>query len=950
MILREPHECLVLISCRMWVWILLAYTPLSGAALGEPPRVSPTSPVHFPLTGAAFLSYREWLLITTINLEPYENLLHQMENEIDDFARAVDTLNDEYQETIRQSKTDPPTTPRKGKGTLPSQTTWSEDLFSLAHSQTNHLSEELANLRALYEGIRVSFLKQPGPDEETFTDIPSRPTRALVPDWISSFLGYTTGLTTRAQTDLLRRQIRVLSEENKVIATAARHGLTLLNTTTQEVARNRDAINHLAEAVENMHQQFVDLQDILAGQVTGRIAMTMGMDALLLSLTAASSLVRRAHTELLILRSQLQSAASGNYPWDMLSPAEVESFADHLRESLPHSYVLPYKTDQLHRLLHTLPAVVVSNTTTVHVALRFPLSEQEEYYDIHRVASVPYYADPSNTTILQYDLEADAIAITKDRSRYRPLSLAEAKPCEPPAVTHCPTAGPAYDTNNAPLCVTSLLIQDQGNAKRLCHLRTRPAPAAPVVRPLGQSNWLMFSPHSLHMTLSCAPQVQPAKDHVTIPTGTSLVVLPDGCKATSSVVNLPAHSRQFTNIEVDQHRLAIEKFHRPLWRAFQEELNIPRRQNHSRALSLPRLDAVQPQVRHHIDYFHARLNRVMDRSLPQETFHTNRWLAGVAIGVAIGLGILAIIGACYVCALRRQIHEMRRLPTSGDLRSIFAGASTSTPPEGSRPPGYPEEGAFERQRRATRPTSLNLTPIYPTYAPVPFPSDDQFRNINALQSRLQSPTSSMDLNTSFSDEAPMDNTPPLFKLSSPQSALYRRRSALSTLRRSLPERSVQFMEPCCERGCLPTEPRSGPSTPDPASQTSPVPDDEKPEEEPAPRDVDPCAPGTPPTPSQGSPEETTPDEAPPPAQAPLTTTTVPDQSNPTTLPTAKRPVTSQDIVAPPPKLPRLDQKWELPTLTVAYELPENLETYIARDEERYITPMLAPIPENRKYV
>ena len=77
---------------------------------------------------------------------------------------------------------------------------------------------------------------------------------------------------------------------------------------------------------------------------------------------------------------------------------------------------------------------------------------------------------------------------------------------------------------------------------------------------------------------------------------------------------------------------------------------------------------------------------------------------------------------------------------------------------------------------------------------------------------------------------------------------------------------------------------------------------------------------------------------------------MPDQSNPTTLPTAKRPVTSQDIVAPPPKLPRLDQKWELPTLTVAYELPENLETYIARDEERYITPMLAPIPENRKYV
>ena len=80
----------------MWVWILLAYTPLSGAALGEPPRVSPTSPVHFPLTGAAFLSYREWLLITTISLEPHEDLLHQMKDEIDDFARAVDTLNDEY--------------------------------------------------------------------------------------------------------------------------------------------------------------------------------------------------------------------------------------------------------------------------------------------------------------------------------------------------------------------------------------------------------------------------------------------------------------------------------------------------------------------------------------------------------------------------------------------------------------------------------------------------------------------------------------------------------------------------------------------------------------------------------------------------------------------------------------------------------------------------------------
>ena len=66
----------------MWVWILLVYSPLCEAALGEPPRVSPTSSIYFPHAGAAFLSSRDWLLITTINLDPYDQLLYQMKAEI----------------------------------------------------------------------------------------------------------------------------------------------------------------------------------------------------------------------------------------------------------------------------------------------------------------------------------------------------------------------------------------------------------------------------------------------------------------------------------------------------------------------------------------------------------------------------------------------------------------------------------------------------------------------------------------------------------------------------------------------------------------------------------------------------------------------------------------------------------------------------------------------------
>ena len=90
----------------MWVWILLVYSPLCEAALGEPPRVSPTSSIYFPHAGAAFLSSRDWLLITTINLDPYDQLLHQMKTEIDNFAHAVDSLNDVYQETRNQDAGD----------------------------------------------------------------------------------------------------------------------------------------------------------------------------------------------------------------------------------------------------------------------------------------------------------------------------------------------------------------------------------------------------------------------------------------------------------------------------------------------------------------------------------------------------------------------------------------------------------------------------------------------------------------------------------------------------------------------------------------------------------------------------------------------------------------------------------------------------------------------------
>ena len=493
----------------MWVWILLVYSPLCEAALGEPPRVSPTSSIYFPHAGAAFLSSRDWLLITTINLDPYDQLLHQMKVEIDNFAQAVDALNDVYQETRDQDAGNSQPQNKKGKTTPDPQPLFTEELFGLAHTQTKQMGSELARLQLLYNEIRVSFLKRPDSAEESLTETLSRPTRALVPDWLSTVLGFTTGLATESQTNLLKKHIRILSEENKLIATAVHQGITLLNSTSQEVGLNRRAINHLTDAVETMRQEFGDLQSLIAGRITDRLSLALGADALLLSLSAASTLIRRTHSELIILRAQLQSAASGQYPWDLLSPEEVETFANHLRESLPHSYVLPFKTDELHLLLHTLPAVVVSNTTTVHVALRFPLSEQEEFYDIHTVAYVPYFDDTSNTTVLQYSPEAEALAITKDRSRYRLLSASEVALCAAKHVTHCPLTGPAYDTENAPLCVTSLLIQDQNNARRLCKLEPLPIPRTPIFRPIGLANWLVFSPESLHMTLACMPHVRP---------------------------------------------------------------------------------------------------------------------------------------------------------------------------------------------------------------------------------------------------------------------------------------------------------------------------------------------------------------------------------------------------------------------------------------------------------
>ena len=642
---RQTHAGRLLMTLPLYLFIPEMQTQEAETIVKQTP------PVQFRHVGEAHVTYREWMLIVPIKFAQYGRMIDKIEQEVTRFEDTLTKIATDYEDTTYS--------PKLQKPTAAPQIPVHAHTLRVVENQMIQYKEEIGQLRGLYDELREAFLTPPEEPQGIITGATRREKRSLLPSWMTYGFGYLTGLSSQDQTDAIRRRIQILSTDTEKIATTVDHGMTLLNTTVMHAKQNRKAITHLAEAVEAMQKSYGEMEGRILTWFTDVQVMTTTLNGMMLAMNAATSLIRRCHAALQTLRSQMQTAITGRYPWDLMNKEDVKTFSDHLRDELSKTYMLPYQAGELQQLLYQLPTVVVGDDQDVHILIRLPLSHHDDLYNMYVIDAVPL-PEVKNGTIKQYILETEALAVTQDNLRYRPMDMKTAIGCGDRRIRHCTLTGPSYDMTDAPLCVTSLFTKDKNAVNDRCQLENIPKPSVPIIKDLGRGQWMMFTTEDERLTLQCLHDEYKPMEMINLPMGTNQLTLPPGCRASTQKFRLPPYIDGRTEISLNNADQAVDDLNDGDWNAYirAPTLRLPEIQRDVTTAKLAPLDEYAEATRHHIDYMQADLRPTRERDEEGKDFTTP--IRGLLIGIVIVALLISIATAATYYTTRRSIVQMGR--------------------------------------------------------------------------------------------------------------------------------------------------------------------------------------------------------------------------------------------------------------------------------------------------
>ena len=391
--------------------------------------------------------------------------------------------------------------------------------------------------------------------------------------------------------------------------------------------------------------------------------------------------MRRTATALVVARSHLESALRGHLPFDLIDSKLLKSYLRKIKRSLPSRYVLPYDDSSLLSLYKYASTFVVSDTQAVHIVVAIPIAPISSRYEIYEPISVPHpSADPN--TVLYYQLEGQALAISADQKRFQILSAVEASMCVQDDVLHCKLVSATFSTKTAPVCISALFQKDQRAMDNYCRITSSPAPLMPVVRYLFDGKWLIYATEAESIALHCRDMLEtnPVSSTLPVEKGVNLVELPMACAASSRSYDLPPYFQNTTDVRVRQafdwevQRIhSISYFHN----ASSFAKNIIPRKPWSAVPEFPGDTA-------NLDLDLAVLKeRLQDAKLPLDIDvppAASNWLIPGLVGALLVLFLIILIIISVMACLWYRIRSAREKQDS-TLRVPTSGASSLAPPK-----------------------------------------------------------------------------------------------------------------------------------------------------------------------------------------------------------------------------------------------------------------------------
>ena len=520
--------------------------PITHTDLQQPSLLGqslPAQSMYFLYEGQVVLTKETWLVSFSLDMEPYQKQV----------AQIVETVN-ELNEVLKEIKPYTNEQPAQGgdQDQMQSNLTEADKAYQksleLFKMEGEHSMQEAAALQGLYGELEESFLLPRSISWTSYVENkPRLPGRHRNKRSILSLVGFILGgivdIGTLVSVNQLRSKVKVLSSNVDDLMHATKDAYSILNVTQEQVHQNRVALNTLGREIAAATQQMQVAFSQLEERTLKELYYAMVMSQIHSYFNVVQNALRRAFTQLIMLREDLNSAALGRMNFGLVSREQLRATVRKIQNLLPQGYFIPVDEHDLGPLYRNAGVIVFSVGQVLYTTMAIPVARIAAEFDVYQLVSVPHLRDDLGVS-LQYRLEETGLAISKDRMTYQLMTGMQASICGNPATPFCILAKPMYSVTRNPSCLSVLFMKQQTGIDQLCEVIRNTGPEHTVAKYLFEGAWLISSRQSLTLSQVCNPQagaMHPEAGEIQLKRGSNLVKLKKGCRATSDILSLPTY-------------------------------------------------------------------------------------------------------------------------------------------------------------------------------------------------------------------------------------------------------------------------------------------------------------------------------------------------------------------------------------------------------------------------
>ena len=477
--------------------------------------------VIFRKTSEVTITRSRWLLVFSMNLEPYNSLLNELKKEIDEATLVGKNLENDCIGN------------EKGK----CLNLWCP------------LMQDIKIMKASVEVIERYL--------HGFTLLQNREKRSVLPI-MGKALNVLFGTITEKELDVLERRLKASEKGQLELAQVEKDSMTILNITRVELADNRRNINELVGGFKKMQ---VELGNITGELVTRVIKLEDCIRKYLRFLTIVDQLQKRLQALLGSIRNlqvQFDMLALGHLSPNIVEPSTLKDHLLEVQSKLPHHLRLPADpTAKLWHYYKSLGCLTLIKDDRLLIMVSLPLLDTGSIYEVFKVINlpIPYPREKQGLgTVAKYKIETENIALDQTREKFMLLTPSEAEKCKHNLLGTCVSNSPIYTFSNHHLCVMELFRDNRKGIGRHCQIEILLDVILPKAIRITDGVWAIASRDESEVSQVCTGK-SPKEIKISPPLTTLQVPL--GCGVYGGTITLPPYYQAEEKFETSDSFLPL---------------------------------------------------------------------------------------------------------------------------------------------------------------------------------------------------------------------------------------------------------------------------------------------------------------------------------------------------------------------------------------------------------